>query len=250
VQAAGLLLAAGSGTRLGLPKALLELDGQLLVERGTRMLAAAGCAPVVVVLGAAADRVLAVADLTAANATVIAEGWAEGLGASLRAGLGALAAADTDADTYASANTQADAVVVALVDQPLVGAEAVRRLVAAMSAATAAPGALPGAPGTAGTAGAPGAVGAVGAVGTAGAPGTAGAVGAAAAVAVYGGEPRNPVLLRRAVWADVAGSARGDVGARAWLRAHPDRVLAVPCDGTGSPDDVDTPADLARIRGR
>jgi CTP:molybdopterin cytidylyltransferase MocA len=230
VQVAGLLLAAGGGVRLGRPKALVDLDGQLLVERGTRMLAAAGCAPVVAVLGAAAERVLAVADLSAAHATVVAEGWPEGVGASLRAGLAALAA------------TEAEAVVVALVDQPLVGAEAVRRLVAAMPAAVA---------GTDDDV----ATDSAGAAGAASSPARLSSCGGpapnrpAAAVAVYAGEPRNPVLLCRAVWAEVAGSARGDVGARAWLRTHPERVLAVACDGTGSPDDVDTPADLARIRG-
>jgi CTP:molybdopterin cytidylyltransferase MocA len=228
VQVAGLLLAAGGGVRLGRPKALVDLDGQLLVERGTRMLAAAGCAPVVAVLGAAAERVLARADLSAAQATVVAEGWPEGVGASLRAGLAALAA------------TEAEAVVVALVDQPLVGTEAVRRLVAAMRAAVADTDDDVAAD----------------AAGAATPPARLSTCGGAAphrpaaAVAVYAGEPRNPVLLCRPVWAEVAGSARGDVGARAWLRTHPERALAVACDGTGSPDDVDTPADLARIRAR
>jgi CTP:molybdopterin cytidylyltransferase MocA len=67
---------------------------------------------VVVVLGA--DR-----DVFAAGArTVHAAEWADGLGASLRAGLAALS--DTDVR----------ACIVTLVDQPLVGAQAVRRLVA------------------------------------------------------------------------------------------------------------------------
>jgi CTP:molybdopterin cytidylyltransferase MocA len=228
VQVAGLLLAAGGGRRLGRPKALVDLGGQLLVERGTRMLAAAGCAPVVVVLGAAAERVLAVADLSAAHATVVAEAWPEGVGASLRAGLAALAA------------TEAGAVVVALVDQPLVGAEAARRLVTAMRTAMRA--GMQEADDDVGAATLPARVSTGGGASADRAP--------AAAIAVYAGEPRNPVLLRRPVWAEVAASARGDVGARAWLRAHPERVLAVACDGTGSPDDIDTPADLARLRRR
>jgi CTP:molybdopterin cytidylyltransferase MocA len=65
-----------------------------------------------------------------------------------------------------------------------------------------------------------------------------------AAQATYGGTGGHPVLLARSVWADVAASATGDRGARAWLAAHPGRVLAVPADGTGDPRDVDHPGDL------
>ena len=50
---AGLLLAAGEGRRMGVPKALVELRDQTLVERGVRLLHEGGCDPVVVVLGAA-----------------------------------------------------------------------------------------------------------------------------------------------------------------------------------------------------
>ncbi|MGB8651298.1 MAG: nucleotidyltransferase family protein, partial [Mycobacteriales bacterium] len=71
--------------------------------------------------------------------------------------------------------------------------------------------------------------------------------GAVAAVATYEGQPRNPVLLDRSTWVEVAAGAVGDVGARPWLRAHPDLVSRVPCDGTGTPSDIDTPADLARL---
>jgi CTP:molybdopterin cytidylyltransferase MocA len=114
VSVAGLLLAAGAGSRLGGPKALVEVGGTTLVERGVSLLAAAGCAPVVVVLGAEAD---AVRPLVAAD-VVIADDWMTGIGASLRAGLHALKA------------TLATACVVTLVDQPLLGVDAVRRLVA------------------------------------------------------------------------------------------------------------------------
>lgn len=114
---AGLVLAAGSGRRYGGPKALVPFEGELLVERAARLLAEGGCEPVVVVLGAAADRVRALAALPL---TVIAEDWATGMGASLRAGLEALAA-----------HPDAQACVVALADQPRVGPAAVERLRAA-----------------------------------------------------------------------------------------------------------------------
>jgi CTP:molybdopterin cytidylyltransferase MocA len=70
------------------------------------------------------------------------------------------------------------------------------------------------------------------------------------AVAAYDGRPRNPVLLDRAVWAQVAAAAVGDEGARAWLRRHPEQVVAVDCTDVGTPDDVDTPQDLAALAER
>ncbi|MGD9530809.1 MAG: NTP transferase domain-containing protein [Pseudonocardia sp.] len=111
----GLLLAAGAGRRFGRPKALVELDGEPLVRRALRVLRDGGCSPLVVVLGAAADEVapLVPEDVTA----VVADGWAEGMGASLRAGLDALTG---------------DAALVHLVDLPGVTATAVARLVAAV----------------------------------------------------------------------------------------------------------------------
>ncbi len=41
--------------------------------------------------------------------------------------------------------------------------------------------------------------------------------------------------------------ADGDMGARPFLRAHPDLVRLVECGDTGRPDDVDTPEDLERV---
>ncbi|MFJ2893347.1 NTP transferase domain-containing protein [Streptomyces sp. NPDC087218] len=113
---AGLLLAAGGGRRLGgRPKALLEHRGRPLVEHAVRVLRDGGCDPVHVVLGAAADEVLARADLSGCAVTVNPE-WAQGMGSSLRAGLGALTGAG------------ADAALVLLVDQPGIGARAVDRV--------------------------------------------------------------------------------------------------------------------------
>jgi CTP:molybdopterin cytidylyltransferase MocA len=187
---AGLVLAAGAGTRFGAPKALAELDGELFVDRAVRLLRAGNCEPVVVVLGAAAEEVIARARLAGVH-VVVAPDWADGMSASLRAGLDAAAA------------TPATAVVVALVDQPWIGAGSIERLRQAWES------------------------------------------GAVAAVATYDGKPRNPVLLDRSVWAAVASAATGDVGARDWLRANPDQVERVNCDGTGDPADVDVATDLA-----
>jgi len=52
-QVAGVLLAAGQGTRMGTPKALVELGGRRLVDRGAELLRDGGTDPVLVVTGAA-----------------------------------------------------------------------------------------------------------------------------------------------------------------------------------------------------
>ena len=59
---AGLVLAAGAGTRFGQPKQLAELDGRPLLEHSIRAIAAAPVDRVVVVLGAGADQVTARVD--------------------------------------------------------------------------------------------------------------------------------------------------------------------------------------------
>jgi len=115
-----LLLAAGSGRRMGVPKGLLrDDDGTAWVARSARVLADGGCDPVLVVVGARAADVAALVPATAR--VVVAPGWAEGMGASLRAGL----------DAATSACPQAGAAVVGLVDTPGVTADVVARLVAA-----------------------------------------------------------------------------------------------------------------------
>lgn len=63
-------------------------------------------------------------------------------------------------------------------------------------------------------------------------------------VGTYGGRRAHPVLIPRLLWPQVR-ALRGDVGARALQGGVP--VVEVPCDGTGSPEDVDTLADLAAL---
>ncbi len=114
---AGLLLAAGAGRRYGMPKALV--DGGAWLHRAVATLTDGGCDSVLVVVGAQADRVLPLVPATAA--TVLAADWAQGMGASLRAGL---------AELVRSAPPQVQAALVHLVDLPDVDAAGVRRLVA------------------------------------------------------------------------------------------------------------------------
>lgn len=110
---------------MGRPKALVELGGEPLVRRTLGVLREGGCAPLVVVVGAAADAVRAL--LPADALAVVEPGWAEGMGASLRAGLAALSRLDP----------RPPAALVHLVDLPGVTAGAIARV-----AARAAPDAL------------------------------------------------------------------------------------------------------------
>ncbi len=102
----GLVLAAGAGSRFGGPKQLAELDGRPLIDHAlAAMFAVPAIERIVVVLGAEAERVRAGADLDGLE-VVLAPGWDEGVAASLRAGIAALA--------------EADAVLITLADQPLI----------------------------------------------------------------------------------------------------------------------------------
>jgi CTP:molybdopterin cytidylyltransferase MocA len=184
---AGVLLAAGSGSRLGRPKALVVVAGRSLVARGVDLLRDGGAHPVIVVTGAAE-----LADPPGPGVVSVRNpDWATGMGSSLAAGL-------------AAAPADRAAAVIALADQPLVGSESVRRLIAAFES------------------------------------------GVRVAVACYEGRPRNPVLIGREHWPEVVALATGDVGARPFLRSHPDLVMHVECGDVGRPDDIDSAEDLAR----
>ncbi|MBP0458467.1 nucleotidyltransferase family protein [Streptomyces montanisoli] len=206
---AGLLLAAGGGRRLGgRPKALLPHRGRPLVEHALRVLREAGCGPLHVVLGAAADEVREQADLTGCT-PVDNPRWAEGMGTSLRTGLASLGAGRGAPGTDESADGRTDgpgAALVLLVDQPGIGARAVARVAAAYGGST---GVL--------------------------------------ASATYGGDRGHPVLLGAGHWDGVAADAVGDRGARGYLRAHRAEITLVECGDVAEPYDIDTPEDLARL---
>lgn len=115
----GLLLAAGAGTRMGRPKALVVgPDGTPWTVGAAATLLAGGCDDVVVVLGARADEAALLLHDRPGVRTVVAPDWGAGLGASLAGGLTALAA-------FSAA---VDAALVSLVDLPGLPSAAVRRV--------------------------------------------------------------------------------------------------------------------------
>lgn len=112
----GLVLAAGAGSRFGMPKALARTpDGAPWLRLTTSALVDGGCDEVVVVLGAMAETAL---HLVPADANVvIARAWERGQSASLLAGLAACR------------SSAAGAVVVTLVDLPGLTSAAAHRVI-------------------------------------------------------------------------------------------------------------------------
>lgn len=102
---AAILLAAGESTRMGEPKQLLDWQGQPLVAAQTEALLAAGCRPVVVVLGAHANRVRPTLPARADVQVTTNRNWREGRASSIRTGARAVP-------------PTADGVAVVSVDQP------------------------------------------------------------------------------------------------------------------------------------
>jgi CTP:molybdopterin cytidylyltransferase MocA len=115
-RVAGIVLAAGAGSRAGGPKALSrDDDGTPWLARAVATLRAGGCATVLVVLGAESE---AARELLPVDAdVVVADDWSTGLSASLRAGLRV-------------APTDATAALITLVDLPDLAPAAVARLLA------------------------------------------------------------------------------------------------------------------------
>lgn len=125
------VLAAGAGRRFGGAKQVAEWDGDVLVARAVR--AASHGLPegsdVVVVLGAHASTVRAALPADVPHRVVVAEQWADGIGASLRAGLSAA--------TAGHGPGRPGAVMVLLADQPLVDGELVAAVAREGTAVTA-----------------------------------------------------------------------------------------------------------------
>ncbi|WP_104192015.1 NTP transferase domain-containing protein [Cryobacterium sp. Y82] len=211
----GLVLAAGAGSRYGMPKALVhDAAGRSWLQNAVDVLVAAGCSPVIVVLGASGAHAAALLNAgdndpastngasapspaahsarqhsaarpTASVLVVHATDWAEGLSASLRAGL-------------RCALEQPDLVAVAVipVDVPDLNTATVARLMGLSDAGT-------------------------------------------LRQARFAGRPGHPVVIGRAHWVPLLDTLAGDTGARPYLREHD--VEAVECGDLGTGADVDRP---------
>lgn len=107
-----IVLAAGAGRRFGAPKQTARLDGRpLLAHVVDTLTVVPGVGEVIVVLGAHSGIVVREVDLRAVR-TVHCEDWAQGMSASLRAGVAALEGGT-------------DAALVLLADQPRITAQVI-----------------------------------------------------------------------------------------------------------------------------
>jgi len=113
-----ILLAAGASTRMGRPKQLLPVDGRPLLRLVVDTALAAPVSPVIVVLGAHAALIRPCLDGLPVQ-IVVHDGWAEGMGSSLRTGMEALA----------SIRPAPAGVVIALGDEPGFSADHLLRLI-------------------------------------------------------------------------------------------------------------------------
>ena len=113
------ILAAGASTRMGAPKQLLELDGQPLLIRAVAAALASPAWPVVVVLGAHAEKIRPVLARLPVLVTENAA-WPEGMAASIRAGV----------TTLQQFSRNLDAALIALCDQPAFSTDVIAQLIA------------------------------------------------------------------------------------------------------------------------
>lgn len=117
-QVAGLVLAAGSSSRLGRPKQLLKIDGIPMVLRAVRCACSSNCNRIFVVVGANRSPIVdAINDLDVE--IVENRQWREGIGSSIRT---AVERIEVDPCAY-------DAALVMLADQIRIRVEQLNRII-------------------------------------------------------------------------------------------------------------------------
>jgi molybdenum cofactor cytidylyltransferase len=111
----GVVLAAGTSSRLGRPKQLLELQGRPLLQHVVDAAEGSGLDEVVVVLGHEAERIASALELPPGARVAVNEDYEAGQSASLRTGLSSL-------------DSRADAAAILLGDQPGLTSAAIRKV--------------------------------------------------------------------------------------------------------------------------
>ena len=111
------VLAAGLSTRMGVPKMLIPVEGRPMLQKVLEVFRRTRVGEVVVVLGAESRRILGEVGFLGERVVVI-RGYRKGMSSSLRLGL-------------ARASPRADAVMIALGDQPFLSPSTVDRIIEA-----------------------------------------------------------------------------------------------------------------------
>lgn len=186
-----IVLAAGSSSRLGEPKQLIDLDGQPLVRRAVYAAKDAGAYAIIVVVGAGAESVIAALGNLTNVAIALNRDWKSGLASSLSSGI------------VAAKRLTLDGILVMTCDQPLIAAASLRKLITAFED------------------------------------------GNRIVASAYDDIVGVPAVFGSEHFDDLS-KLEGDEGAGRWLRARPDDVTAITIDNASI--DIDTPADVARLR--
>ena len=100
-----IILAAGESSRLGQPKQNLLYNGKTLLQHAIESGQGADCQTIVVVLGANADNIVSVPEVT----TIYNKDWKEGMASSIRIGM-----------LEISSKSTIDKVIIMMCDQPFV----------------------------------------------------------------------------------------------------------------------------------
>lgn len=195
LSVAAVLLAAGAGSRLGgRPKSLLEIDGVPLIQRLLAAFSDAGINEIVVVLGHYSEQIAPVlADFPVK--LVVNPNPQAGLVSSQRYGLAGLTG-------------RAEAVLMALADQPLIGAGDIAELLAFWKTKRQL---------------------------------------ADVVFPKVDGQRGNPVVLSASVREQIL-AGDDELGCRAWQRANPARTMPFASANEHYRVDLDTEADIARLQ--
>lgn len=195
VSVAAVLLAAGAGTRMGYKaKSLLELDGVPLIRRHILVLQGAGVTELVVVLGHHASEIAPLLKDFSVSLVINPNPDASPI-SSQRLGLQSLSG-------------QAEAVLMALADQPLIDVQDVRQLMDAFMQRP---------------------------------------TNTALLFPRVHGQPGNPVVFTAQVRTDIL-ACPPEVGCKQWRQQHAPQVHAFDCDNTHFVQDLDTPEDIEKLR--
>ncbi len=113
-----LILAAGQSNRMGRPKQLLKYNGSPLIKRVTEIAIVTECSPIVIVLGAYAEKIQSALPMNGIHVLINTQ-WQEGMASSIREGLKELVRLDD----------KIDGVVVLVCDQPYLETKHINALI-------------------------------------------------------------------------------------------------------------------------
>ena len=206
---AGIILAAGMGTRMGSTKQLLSLGGLPVLEWVIQNGLAANLDPLILVLGHEANKIMEMI-VESRTRVVINSRYKSGMSASIRAGLAAV-------------GPQCDGVMFLLGDQPQVPSPILKTLIQAFTSR-----------------------GNTDLPNTNQAHTNPIDKNRAIVIPTFQGRQGNPVIFGRHFFPKLD-RLTGDTGGRALFKTHPENIIRVPVNTDAVCFDLDTPEDYKRL---